>query len=286
MNSDYCKNCNLIFVLRNSRNILLKSISYGLEWLHWYGALAVPVHKEIASDSAKEDFLQPAIHHRSVSTRAYRGAEAPTNTDHVLVTADLVFTIMKPKKTGEVRRPYDVDRLSNCNSTTASKSKTSSMRWVLYQPASGSHCARSFANWQMKSMANKRTFVNLGYPRTPTTSHNLRPQQTVNRTMLSDTRLQGIFRARTKADWNNWSDLIFSRPRSEGWPHHGRIRTCFLHLSPSSVILTDSSTESPVHVLMLSIQAMHGLPRLRTPGIVPCIISFSRQLPCFLMVWP
>jgi len=42
-------------------------------------------------------------------------------------------------------------------------------------------------------------------------------------------------------------------------------------LSPFfSVILTDSFTESPVHVLMLSIQAVRGLPRLRAPGIVPC----------------
>ena len=54
-------------------------------------------------------------------------------------------------------------------------------------------------------------------------------------------------------------------------------RTYFLHLSLSSVILTDSSTESPVHVLMLSIQAVRGLPRLRAPGIVPCVISFSRR---------
>jgi len=30
---------------------------------------------------------------------------------------------------------------------------------------------------------------------------------------------------------------------------------------------------------MLSIQTVHGLPRLRAPGIVPCIISFSTQLP-------
>ena len=30
---------------------------------------------------------------------------------------------------------------------------------------------------------------------------------------------------------------------------------------------------SPVHVLMLSIQAVRGLPRLRAPGIVPCIIG-------------
>jgi len=37
---------------------------------------------------------------------------------------------------------------------------------------------------------------------------------------------------------------------------------------------------------MLSIQAVRGLPHLRAPAIVPCIISFSRQLPCFIMVWP
>ena len=59
--------------------------------------------------------------------------------------------------------------------------------------------------------------------------------------------------------------------------------TYFLHLSLSYVILIDSSTDSPVHELMLSIQAVRGLPRLLTPGIVPCI-SFSRQFPCFLMV--
>ena len=41
----------------------------------------------------------------------------------------------------------------------------------------------------------------------------------------------------------------------------------FRHLSLSSVILIDSSTESPVHILILSIQAMRGLPRLRAPGV-------------------
>ena len=44
--------------------------------------------------------------------------------------------------------------------------------------------------------------------------------------------------------------------------------TYLLHLSLSSVIRTDSSTGSPVLVLMLSIQAVRGLPRLRAPGIV------------------
>jgi len=45
-------------------------------------------------------------------------------------------------------------------------------------------------------------------------------------------------------------------------------------------ILIDSSRESPVHVLMLTIQAVRGLPRLRAPGIVPCTVSFSGQRPC------
>jgi len=60
------------------------------------------------------------------------------------------------------------------------------------------------------------------------------------------------------------SVLFFSRPRSEGCPHHGR--TFSIYLRP--VILIDSSTaSSPVHVLVLSIQAARGLPRLRAAGI-------------------
>jgi len=49
------------------------------------------------------------------------------------------------------------------------------------------------------------------------------------------------------------SVLFFSHPRSEGWPYHGRILSPFV---PVLVILIDSSMESPVHVLTLSIQAV------------------------------
>jgi len=37
---------------------------------------------------------------------------------------------------------------------------------------------------------------------------------------------------------------------------------------------------SPVHVLMMSIQAVRGLPHLRAPGIVPCI-PFFQATPLF-----
>ena len=57
--------------------------------------------------------------------------------------------------------------------------------------------------------------------------------------------------------------------------HTMDVHVYFLHLFLSSVILIDSSTSSPVHVLMLSIQAVRGLPRLCAPGIVPCIFSIS-----------
>jgi len=58
-------------------------------------------------------------------------------------------------------------------------------------------------------------------------------------------------------------------------PRDPRVGHTMEVLSPSlsSVILIDSSMGSSVHVLMLSIQAVRGLPRLRAPGIVPCIIS-------------
>jgi len=43
--------------------------------------------------------------------------------------------------------------------------------------------------------------------------------------------------------------------------------------------------DEPVHFLMLSIQAVPGLPCPTCMGIVPCIISFSRQLSCFLIMY-
>jgi len=59
-------------------------------------------------------------------------------------------------------------------------------------------------------------------------------------------------------------------PRVGQWPHHGR--TFSIHPCPPSFLLTlPRGIMSTVHVLMLSIQAVRGLPRLRARGIVPCI---------------
>jgi len=77
--------------------------------------------------------------------RAYRGAEAAANTDHVLVAADLVFTIMKPKKTHEVRRPYmmstDCPGRQNCSSTTVQNKFDALGTPRTTSPASGSDCS-------------------------------------------------------------------------------------------------------------------------------------------------
>jgi len=53
------------------------------------------------------------------------------------------------------------------------------------------------------------------------------------------------------------------------------LRTYFIHLSLSSVSLIDSSTGSPVRVLMLSIQAVCGLPRLRCTTAQRCVYKKS-----------
>ena len=78
--------------------------------------------------------------------------------------------------------------------------------------------------------------------------------------------------------WSCCSVLFFSRPRSEDWPHHGR--TFSIYLCHSDWLFNGESCPR----LVLPIQAMHGLPCLHAPGIVSCIIFFSRQLPCFH--WP
>jgi len=76
--------------------------------------------------------------------------------------------------------------------------------------------------------------------------------------------------------WNSlqFSCVILTSPMDcsdDSWMY-------FLHLSLSSVILTDSSTESPVHVLMLSIRAVRGLPRLRV-HLHTAVKSWIRLVP-------
>src|SRR6218665_4007523 len=60
----------------------------------------------------------------------------------------------------------------------------------------------------------------------------------------------------------------------------------FLQRLLSSVVLIKSSCVRPVHVLILSIQLILGLPFPRPPGTVPCMISFSKHDPSFLMMCP
>jgi len=90
---------------------------------------------------------------------------------------------------------------------------------------------------------------------------------------LSLASLRGRLIEYTSFGWGKGGNVT-----SVGWqvtPRDPRVGHTMEVLSPSlsSVILIDSSMGSSVHVLMLSIQAVRGLPRLRAPGIVPCIIS-------------
>ena len=80
--------------------------------------------------------------------------------------------------------------------------------------------------------------------------------------------------------------LFFSRPRSEGSPHHGR--TFSVYLCPLSFRLT-LPRGSSIHVLMLSIQAVRGLPR---PTFLPSVSLFLLYMPiicpynCTLLCYP
>ena len=63
-------------------------------------------------------------------------------------------------------------------------------------------------------------------------------------------------------------------------------RTTILQCSRFSVALKASSSVIPVHALILSCQAVIGLPRALFPGRLPSMISFSRQSAVFLTIWP
>ena len=75
------------------------------------------------------------------------------------------------------------------------------------------------------------------------------------------------------------------QPRVPYTFYTGGVHPSALASQPENVLFCSLAVLDPRvgHVLMLSIQAVRGLPRLRAPGIVPCIISFSRQLPSFLV---
>jgi len=81
------------------------------------------------------------------------------------------------------------------------------------------------------------------------------------------------------------SVLFLSCPRSEGWPHHGR--TFSVYLYPLSFWLTLPQDVLSTSWCCLSRPCVVFLACIHlASGIVPCIISFSRKFPCFLMVWP
>jgi len=91
------------------------------------------------------------------------------------------------------------------------------------------------------------------------------------------TRFSDLWGMQGWVDLVDWLHVLFCsvlQPSS--------IWTYFLHLSMSSADLIDSSMVSPVHVLMLSIQAVRGLPRLCASKIVFCIIVFFRATPLWL----
>src|SRR6218665_152442 len=62
--------------------------------------------------------------------------------------------------------------------------------------------------------------------------------------------------------------------------------TSLLHFLLSLVFFNRSSNGIPVHSSMLSIHRILGFPCFLAPCVVPCMISFSRQSPSFLITCP
>jgi len=74
--------------------------------------------------------------------------------------------------------------------------------------------------------------------------------------------------------------LAFNHRRYEVSPHHGRSSS-----SVYDLLLPSKLPPMPAlsMILMLSCQAVRGLPRALVPGMVPSTMSISKQSPDFLM---
>jgi len=92
--------------------------------------------------------------------------------------------------------------------------------------------------------------------------------------------------------------LFFSRPRSEGWPHHGRTfsDSPFIFLLCHSDWLFHGKSYPRIDVIHPG-RAWSSSPactwHYSVSSVIPIVISlscfvnsFSRHLPCLLMVWP
>ena len=115
----------------------------------------------------------------------------------------------------------------NCSSTTTPQSKASLTCWVLARatlPASGSDCARSFANRLTKDESIQKNIRQPWLSEDTYTSSNLTLQRNVNRTALSDADFKEYSRPE-RTDRNNYLSHIADEV--EDGLHYNNMRSAF-----------------------------------------------------------
>ena len=86
-------------------------------WIMVQAARNTPHDMDITRRDNQEGNYHDITRHREKglfhSCRVYRGAEAPANSDHVFLVAELCIPILKRKRHQAASIPFDVARLSN-----------------------------------------------------------------------------------------------------------------------------------------------------------------------------
>ena len=157
--------------------------------------------------------------------------EAPANTDHVLVAADLVFSIVGPKRTDEVGRPCDVDRLAGSSGLRQRCSIGVQSGFDALGALPGGVAGR----WEslcsvVRGSANEviGPRKNIRQPWLSEDTYNIIQLKATAKCQQDDAerrRLRGMFGARAKADRNNCLSRIADEVEED--LQHNNMRSAF-----------------------------------------------------------
>ena len=140
------------------------------------------------------------------SYRTFRGAEAPANTDHVLLAAELCLTLSKPRKHTDSPKPFDTPRLLEDNTLQQQYSVTVQNKFdqLTALPDDVNDCWNSFCS-VIQSSANEviGTKKRTRQPWLSADTFEIIEQKAAAKNQNNPAerkRLQGVFKAKAKLD--------------------------------------------------------------------------------------
>jgi len=164
--------------------------------------------------------------------RVYRGPESPANSDHLLVATDLTIQLSYPKKTDNVRRPYDTSRLLQDSLLQQSYSIAVQNKFDCLSDTVNNNVDDS---WESLRNAIQEAADEIIGPRKNIRQSwlsadtfnliELKSAARIRNDHAERKRLQGVFKARAKVDHNTYLSTIADEVEDDLL--HNRMRSAF-----------------------------------------------------------